>query len=423
MDADRKDIVRQEEGDNGPGFRVHLRSMDENSDSSSSNDIQQDVPGNAAQRNVNPECRLPVANPIAYAPEVMEASEEIIDGIVIESRQKNLKPIYLGFICTIIIIVVSITMIKKGDKTKIIDPVDMMPASPSLSPSVSMAPISTTEGMLLEKFLDFSDKEDLLDPTTVQHFAWKTIALKMKDGSYPMGEDVTDRYIIGVVAIGILKNLDSFKQSIRDTPFPPLCVLYKCNDKGEVQVLESRNHWSAGLGGGILHTEVGHLVGMTHLILTGGKFVGTIPSEIGNMEELQYLDLSDNLMTGTIPTEIGRLTNLRALNIQSNQLSGSIPSELGNLDNLSYLNVSMNQLTGTIPKELDDLKNLKAFSTMKNDIRGRVEFLCGNDFVSSEEFYRVEMDIGSQTPYVLSGDVGLFVDCQKMNRCSCCMCT
>ena len=378
--------------------------------------------------NTGQACNLPIAAPVAGGPEAIDTREDIIEGIVVAPRQKFKRTtvmIVLGVMCLTTALAVAIFMMRKEDKAEVVDDDNVMTLNPSLSPSISMEPTSTTEGILLELFLPLSEEEVLKDPTSTQHFTWKVLSYKVDIGHLQLNDtkSLTNRYVMSTVTLGVVDNLDRIKPTLVSTKFPPICKLYKCSEEGLVQVVQSRNQWSAGLAGGFIQTEVGHMVALTHLIFTRGKFYGTIPTEIGNLQELQYLDLNENLISGTIPTELGRLKNLRALNLRSNQLSGSIPSELGNLANLSFFDVSSNHLTGTIPKEIRELKNLEAFSTINNTLQDNVEFLCDNIFSLSEEAYYEIIDIKSQSPYELSGEVGLLVDCHEMNNCSCCRCS
>ncbi|MBT5722193.1 MAG: hypothetical protein HOI72_08405, partial [Candidatus Marinimicrobia bacterium] len=85
------------------------------------------------------------------------------------------------------------------------------------------------------------------------------------------------------------------------------------------------------------------------------QLTGEIPSEIGDLINLTILNLSGNQLTGGIPKEIGDLTNLNELDLSNNQLTGYIPSQLGNLTNLTNFYLNDNQLTGQIPESICDL--------------------------------------------------------------------
>lgn len=48
-------------------------------------------------------------------------------------------------------------------------------------------------------------------------------------------------------------------------------------------------------------------------------------------------------MTGEIPAEIGNLVNLEHLNLSGGNLSGELPAEIGSLANLRYLYINSNR--------------------------------------------------------------------------------
>ena len=62
-----------------------------------------------------------------------------------------------------------------------------------------------------------------------------------------------------------------------------------------------------------------------------------IPPEIGLLINLKELDLSGGEMIGEIPPQIGNLKNLKSLDLRWNDFSGSIPFEIGQLSNLEFL--------------------------------------------------------------------------------------
>ena len=64
------------------------------------------------------------------------------------------------------------------------------------------------------------------------------------------------------------------------------------------------------------------------LILRNSGLSGPIPNEIGELVNLVKLDLSGNQLTGEIPFEVGDLINLTILDLHSNQLKGEIPPEI-----------------------------------------------------------------------------------------------
>jgi len=139
------------------------------------------------------------------------------------------------------------------------------------------------------------------------------------------------------------------------------------------------NTTELGLSGltGEIPPEIGDLINLETLLLSGNQLTGSIPPEIGNLTNLTYLGLSHSQLTGEIPIQIGSLTNLQHLNLEQNQLTGSIPPEIGNLTNLTFLHLAHNSLTGPIPEEIWNLSNLEAFELQNNQLTGEIpESIC-----------------------------------------------
>ena len=118
--------------------------------------------------------------------------------------------------------------------------------------------------------------------------------------------------------------------------------------------------------------QIGDLVNLVYLNLSGQGFTGNIPGELGNLVNLETLDLSNNPeIVGSIPLEIGNLTSLINLDLSMGfvpswigegkigNLNGEIPSQIGQLTNLELLDISVCQISGPIPSEIGNLVNLK----------------------------------------------------------------
>ncbi|XP_068639573.1 putative receptor like protein 25 [Aristolochia californica] len=95
----------------------------------------------------------------------------------------------------------------------------------------------------------------------------------------------------------------------------------------------------ATLKQGTIPEEVGNLIGLIALNLSGNQFFGKIPQSIGKLYQLQNLDLSRNHLSGSIPLAIVSLTFLSHLNLSYNNLSGIIPrgNQLDTLDESNYM--------------------------------------------------------------------------------------
>ncbi len=138
-----------------------------------------------------------------------------------------------------------------------------------------------------------------------------------------------------------------------------------------------------------LPPELGNLINLQSLFLTGNDLIGPIPPELGNLVNLQHLNLTGNL-TGPIPSELGKLVNLESLNLFENDLTGPIPTELGNLRNLQSLILARNNLTGTIPSKLGNLRNLLRLGLAMNQLTGQIPSELGN--LSNLEFLNLRLN-------------------------------
>ncbi|KAI9073882.1 hypothetical protein K1719_044154 [Acacia pycnantha] len=76
---------------------------------------------------------------------------------------------------------------------------------------------------------------------------------------------------------------------------------------------------------------------------------GKIPREVGNLLELVSLDLSGDNLSGEISWRLGNLHALEFLDFSTNHISGTIPSSLSQLNWLAVLNLSHNNLSRKIP--------------------------------------------------------------------------
>ena len=129
---------------------------------------------------------------------------------------------------------------------------------------------------------------------------------------------------------------------------------------------------------GAIPAELGDLINLKLLNLSGNRFTGGIPSELGSLDNLESLTLSSSELTGSIPSELSNLASLKGLSLSYNQLSGAIPAELGDLTGLVSLNLHNNQLSGAVPAELGDLTGLASLSLHNNHLTGAIPSEFGN---------------------------------------------
>mmetsp|Transcript_21846 Transcript_21846/g.40775 ORF Transcript_21846/g.40775 Transcript_21846/m.40775 type:complete len:212 (+) Transcript_21846:68-703(+) len=72
-------------------------------------------------------------------------------------------------------------------------------------------------------------------------------------------------------------------------------------------------------------------------------------------EEIVRLELTHSNLQGSIVTELGLLVDLQSLVLSGNHLTGSIPSQLGLLTNLVALHLDRNHLIGSFPETITQL--------------------------------------------------------------------
>ncbi|KAH9310750.1 hypothetical protein KI387_025785, partial [Taxus chinensis] len=80
------------------------------------------------------------------------------------------------------------------------------------------------------------------------------------------------------------------------------------------------------------------------------KLTGDIPHEIGFLIGLRVLNLSGNQLNSEIPNSFKKILQLESLDLSRNNLIGAISTELQVLTFWSYLDVSHNNLSGRIPQ-------------------------------------------------------------------------
>ena len=140
------------------------------------------------------------------------------------------------------------------------------------------------------------------------------------------------------------------------------------NEQGRVEELQLASN---GLTGAI-PTELGTLIHVWRLGMTGSALSGTIPPELAGLANLEELHLNGNELSGTIPPELAGLANLEELHLNGNELSGTIPPELAGLANLKELWLNSNTLSGTIPTELAVLGSLEELRLHSNNLNGSI---------------------------------------------------
>lgn len=133
----------------------------------------------------------------------------------------------------------------------------------------------------------------------------------------------------------------------------------------------SRNNLEGSLTSDI-GLDIGKLVHLTSLQLSGNRLSGSIPPSIGNLKSLTDFRAENNLLSGDIPEELYSCSELVWLSLKQNNLTGPISSKIGNLTKAQYIHLDQNQLEGNIPVEILSLPELKRFITKYNNLSGRI---------------------------------------------------
>ncbi|KAG1342745.1 putative Leucine-rich repeat receptor-like protein kinase PEPR2 [Cocos nucifera] len=121
----------------------------------------------------------------------------------------------------------------------------------------------------------------------------------------------------------------------------------------------------------MLPGELGSLVHLKRLVLTGNGFSGQIPVSLaGNLSELLILDLSRNNLSGPLPSSFGGLTSLLTLDLSNNTLEGSLPSGLGELRNLTLLDLRNNNFSGGLAHSLQGMISIQDMLLSNNPLGG-----------------------------------------------------
>ena len=123
---------------------------------------------------------------------------------------------------------------------------------------------------------------------------------------------------------------------------------------------------------GEISSEIGQLINLKDLKISGCLLEGSIPNEIGNLINLEYLKFDNCQLTGNVPSELNNLTNLTYLNLSSNQFEGTIFDKILNNTNLEELHLHQNQFIGEIPYEIENLINLYKVSIYGNEFGGTI---------------------------------------------------
>ncbi|KAI7984293.1 TMV resistance protein N [Camellia lanceoleosa] len=114
-----------------------------------------------------------------------------------------------------------------------------------------------------------------------------------------------------------------------------------------------------------LPSEIESLVTLTHLDLSGSKFLRTLPDSIYNLTRLQRLDMK-NCNVSYLSSDIGNLISLTHLDLNGNDLR-TLPDSIGNLTHLQILDMAYCNLSN-LSSEIGNLVSLTDLDLTGNDL-------------------------------------------------------
>ncbi|KAL7191908.1 hypothetical protein ACSBR2_023894 [Camellia fascicularis] len=106
--------------------------------------------------------------------------------------------------------------------------------------------------------------------------------------------------------------------------------------------------------------EIGNLINLEQLDVSGNMFFGEIPSTLPSCVELTLLCIQGNNFSGTLPSSLSHLRGIEKLDFSHNNFSGKILDYLEGFVFLQTLNLSFNDFEGAVP-ESDIFKNATSF--------------------------------------------------------------
>ncbi|XP_059064111.1 probable LRR receptor-like serine/threonine-protein kinase At3g47570 [Cryptomeria japonica] len=160
-----------------------------------------------------------------------------------------------------------------------------------------------------------------------------------------------------------LQMLDLFKNNLSGTI--PTCLT---NLSNLIELKLDRN-WLSGH----IPWQIGtKLFNLRFLSLWENRLSGNIPNSLGNCSSLEQLYLDGNQLGGTMPVELGKIVMVQAIDISGNQLTGVIPNSLGDCTALERLNLSHNTFVGPIPDSFSKLQNLQEIDLSFNNLSGQI---------------------------------------------------
>ena len=126
---------------------------------------------------------------------------------------------------------------------------------------------------------------------------------------------------------------------------------------------------------GVLPTEIGRLIQLSHLNLDYNSITGKLPSQLGLLVRLKTLDVSFNAITGHLPYQISFLENLTYLGIAGNSFIDILPTFLFNMRSLQQLHLAFNLINRqSLPSEIGKLEQLQILDLYQSGLTGNAFF-------------------------------------------------
>ncbi|XP_056696155.1 protein STRUBBELIG-RECEPTOR FAMILY 2 isoform X2 [Spinacia oleracea] len=130
---------------------------------------------------------------------------------------------------------------------------------------------------------------------------------------------------------------------------------------------------------GYLGGQLFNLHSLKILDISSNRIEGVIPD--GLPPNVTHLNLSGNKFLLSIPQTLSFLRNLRHLNLSLNNLSGPIGSVFKGLDNLKEMDLSYNKFSGDLPSSFASLTNLTRLFLQNNELTGSVVYLADLELI------------------------------------------
>ena len=122
--------------------------------------------------------------------------------------------------------------------------------------------------------------------------------------------------------------------------------------------------WTGVTLSGNQHRVTRLTLGSDSLTLKGG-----IPGQIGGLTELSHLTIARNPdLAGVLPPEVGEMISLEFLNLSGNGHTGAIPAGITDATKLKRIYLGNNALTGGLPHNYDNLTNLEVLDLWNNNL-------------------------------------------------------